>query len=214
MAHMARQHRAAAGLRNIAHQHALPAILFLSLGGELLDQIDQLGMAPRAVARQPHRLPRRAIDGKRHAAPAIQPREYEPMARACRSDGPLTFPNSFLAGMIARPSAALATPSGAILCGWPLASSDVSAPGTSSDLFSLSPLEAPFPEPAGAASEPAGASAADCAGGVGGVLSAIWCRRETSNHAGPEQISAASSLPEPWAQPRLPQQQVPAKAPV
>ena len=68
VAHVAERQRAAARLRHVADQDALPAG---GLGGErreALEEFDQFGMAPIAVARQPHHLPVRAVDRQFDAA--------------------------------------------------------------------------------------------------------------------------------------------------
>ncbi len=67
VAGVAARHRAAAGLGQIAHEQAGPAVLLLGFRREALDQIDQLGMAPVAIARQAHRLPRGPVDRERLA---------------------------------------------------------------------------------------------------------------------------------------------------
>ena len=57
MAHMARQHRPAARLGQITDIKPPPRRLFSDFGREILYEIDQFGMAPVAIARQPHRGP-------------------------------------------------------------------------------------------------------------------------------------------------------------
>ena len=67
MAGMAGEHRAAARLRHVAHEQPVPAGL-RRLRGEPLEELHQVGMAPVAVAREPHHLPGRAVDRQRHGA--------------------------------------------------------------------------------------------------------------------------------------------------
>jgi len=62
MAGVAGEHRSAARLRHVADQDARPAGLLVRLRRQPLHQCDQVGMAPVAVARQPHHLPVAAID--------------------------------------------------------------------------------------------------------------------------------------------------------
>ena len=64
---MARRHRAAARLRDIADQKAGPAVGD-GVARQFLDQRDHRRMAPAAVARGPHHLPGRAIHGNGDAA--------------------------------------------------------------------------------------------------------------------------------------------------
>ena len=68
VAGMAAQHRPAAGLGKVADQQARPAVVLARLDGQLLHQRDEVGMAPVAVARQAHGLPRGAVDGERLGA--------------------------------------------------------------------------------------------------------------------------------------------------
>ncbi len=74
VAGMAADHRAAARLRHVADQQAIPAVLG-GVVGERLDVPDEFGLAPVAVARQPHHLPVRPGDRQRlgagHAAVGI-----------------------------------------------------------------------------------------------------------------------------------------------
>ena len=67
MAGVAGQHRAAARLRHVADQKAVPSDL-LGLVRQSLEKCDQLRMAPIAIARQPHDLPGRAVDRQRDGA--------------------------------------------------------------------------------------------------------------------------------------------------
>ena len=67
MAPVAGDHRAAARLRHVADQQAGPADRRRFVG-EAFEELDQLGMAPVAVARQPHHLPGRPVDRQRLAA--------------------------------------------------------------------------------------------------------------------------------------------------
>src|SRR4029079_5385866 len=53
-----------AGLRHVADQEPGPAG-FRRLAGQALQKIDQLGMSPVAIAREPHHLPRAAVDRQR-----------------------------------------------------------------------------------------------------------------------------------------------------
>jgi hypothetical protein len=64
---VARQHRPAARLRDVADQQPRPAI-FRRLAREALQKRDHVGVAPAAVARQAHRLPVGTVGGDGHAA--------------------------------------------------------------------------------------------------------------------------------------------------
>ena len=68
MRRVAGQHRAAARLRDVADEHARPAVDGRHLFGETLEEGDQRRVAPVAVARQPHHLPGRAVDRQRLGA--------------------------------------------------------------------------------------------------------------------------------------------------
>ena len=65
MGGVTRQHRAAARLRNVAHQNARPDPRRRRLAREAFEEGDGLGMPPEPIARQPHHPPRLAIDGQR-----------------------------------------------------------------------------------------------------------------------------------------------------
>ena len=68
MARMAGDHRAAARLRHVAHEQPRPAVKRPRVAGQPLEIIEQLRRAPIAIAREPHHLPVRAVDGQRDAA--------------------------------------------------------------------------------------------------------------------------------------------------
>ena len=68
MAGMAGDHRPAARLGHVADQEAVPAACPATSADELLDIVDELRLAPVAVARQAHHLPVRPVDGQRLAA--------------------------------------------------------------------------------------------------------------------------------------------------
>ena len=65
MAGMAGEHGTAARLRHVADQYPRPARFLMRPGRQSLEQRDQVGMRPIAVARQPHHLPGFAIDWQR-----------------------------------------------------------------------------------------------------------------------------------------------------
>ena len=91
MAHMAEGQRAAARLRHVADQDAVPAG---GLGGErreALQEPDQFGMAPVAVARQAHHLP---VSARR---PAVRRRLQTAAAGNSRSRATRPVLGSFLA---------------------------------------------------------------------------------------------------------------------
>ena len=64
MAGMAGDHRATTPLRHVANEKSRPAIEVTRIGSEALKKIKQPGMTPVAIAREPHHLPIRAIDGR------------------------------------------------------------------------------------------------------------------------------------------------------
>lgn len=72
---MARDHRSAARLRNVADEKTRPSVDARQAGGEPLQEADHLRMTPVAVAGEPHDLPVLAVDRDRrrpgHAASGI-----------------------------------------------------------------------------------------------------------------------------------------------
>src|SRR4029077_712485 len=75
MAGMACKQRTTARLRHVADEETVPTG-FHPLAGQLLDEFDELRMAPISIARDAHHLPRLAVDRKRHgtgdAAPGVE----------------------------------------------------------------------------------------------------------------------------------------------
>jgi hypothetical protein len=67
MAVVAGEHRAAAGLRQVADQEPAPADLWRLLG-QPFEELHQVRMAPVAIARQAHHLPGLAVDRQRLGA--------------------------------------------------------------------------------------------------------------------------------------------------
>ena len=68
MTRMAGDHWSAARLRHVADKKPRPAIKGACVARKPLEKIEQPRIAPVAVAGEPHHLPVRAVDGKRHAA--------------------------------------------------------------------------------------------------------------------------------------------------
>ena len=68
VARMAAHHRTAARLRHVADQEAGPRPGLRGPGAEPLQEMDEVGMPPVAVAGKPHHLPGRAVDGQRRRA--------------------------------------------------------------------------------------------------------------------------------------------------
>ena len=65
---VAGQHRAAAGLGDVADENAVPDAFGLGLAGEPLEEGDHRRIAPHAVAREPHHLPGLAVHGQHPGA--------------------------------------------------------------------------------------------------------------------------------------------------
>src|SRR4029079_15655699 len=65
MAGMSGNHGAATRLRHVANEKSWPSIKIARIGSKALKKIEQSGMAPVAVAREPHHLPVRTVDWKR-----------------------------------------------------------------------------------------------------------------------------------------------------
>src|SRR3569833_1885897 len=68
VAHVSERQRPAARLRHVADEDAVPAGRLGVGGREALEEADEVGMAPVAVARQAHDLPVLAGYRQRHAA--------------------------------------------------------------------------------------------------------------------------------------------------
>jgi len=64
MTEMAADHRPTTRLRHVANEKSRPTIEIAGIGSKALKKIKQPGMAPVAIAREPHHLPMGAIDGK------------------------------------------------------------------------------------------------------------------------------------------------------
>ncbi len=64
MAGMAAQHWAAPRLRYVSDHQTGPTVLLARIRGQPLEQSNELGVAPVAVARQSHHLPGRPVDRK------------------------------------------------------------------------------------------------------------------------------------------------------
>src|SRR5690348_1184824 len=65
---MSKWKRTATGLRHIADQNSVPASSFSGERREVFQELHQLRVAPIAVTRQPHHLPRRPCRRKFDAA--------------------------------------------------------------------------------------------------------------------------------------------------
>ena len=99
MAGMSGEHRAAARLRHVADQQSRPAGVLLRLVGQPLQQRDQVGMRPVAVARQPHHLPGLAVDRQRLARRRCSPWRRS-RSRASASPPADLRPNNSLAASL------------------------------------------------------------------------------------------------------------------
>ena len=64
---MASDHWSTARLRHVADKKPRPAVKGARVTGKPLKKIEKPRIAPIAVAGEPHHLPVRAVDGKRHA---------------------------------------------------------------------------------------------------------------------------------------------------
>ena len=84
---VAGQHRTAARLRHVADQDAGPMADCRHLARKSFEKGEQGGMAPIAVARQPHHLPGRPVDGQRLAAGEAAARIKSDGARGERRSG-------------------------------------------------------------------------------------------------------------------------------
>jgi hypothetical protein len=66
MAGVTGEHWATARLRNVANQQTGPARGLVYFHRQPLEEFNQVGIAPVSVAREPHDLPRLAIDRQRN----------------------------------------------------------------------------------------------------------------------------------------------------
>ena len=95
MGGVAGQHRAAARLRNVADQNAVPDAFGLRLAREALEEGDHRRIPPHAIARQAHDLPGLAVDRQRLRAGETAARVEADRARLS-FDGRQRPPEHFL----------------------------------------------------------------------------------------------------------------------